>query len=78
LRCRRKDGSEFPAEISLSPVHTEEGVQALGIVRDVTERVQQEERFRQVYDAPTDAITFSKDGATILRSKNSLGVSHSP
>jgi PAS domain S-box-containing protein len=36
---RRKDGSEFPAEISLSSVQTEEGLLAIAAVRDISERV---------------------------------------
>jgi PAS domain S-box-containing protein len=40
LRGRHRDGSEFPAEISLASVHTESaGVVAIAIVRDVSERV---------------------------------------
>lgn len=35
---RRRDGSEFPAEISLSSLETEQGTLALAAVRDVTER----------------------------------------
>ncbi|HRE90140.1 MAG TPA: PAS domain S-box protein [Myxococcota bacterium] len=35
---RRKDGSEFAAEISLSPIHTPEGTFGAAAVRDVTDR----------------------------------------
>ncbi len=38
LAARRKDGSEFLAEISLSPIDTEEGVLIASTIRDVTER----------------------------------------
>ena len=37
---RRRDGSEFPAEISLSSIETAEGPLAIAAVRDISEREQ--------------------------------------
>ena len=40
LTGRRRDGSEFPAEISLSAIDTEDGLLISAAVRDVTERIE--------------------------------------
>jgi serine phosphatase RsbU (regulator of sigma subunit) len=47
LAARRQDGSEFPAEISLGPVQTAEGLLIVAAVRDVTERRRAEAELQQ-------------------------------
>jgi len=46
LEARRKDGSHFPVEISLSSVRSGTGFRVTTIIRDITERRQMEDRLR--------------------------------
>jgi protein-histidine pros-kinase len=47
LAGRRRDGSEFPAEISLSAIESEGGIVVAAAVRDVTERRNIEQQLRE-------------------------------
>ena len=51
LTSLRKQGDEFPTEIMLSPLETEEGSLVLAAIRDVTERIRAEEAIQRMDEA---------------------------
>ncbi len=57
---RKKDGTEFPADILLSPLDTDKGTVVLGIVRDITEHKRTDEELRLLLTL-TQAINEAKD-----------------
>ncbi|MFI9150391.1 PAS domain S-box protein [Streptomyces sp. NPDC053367] len=61
----RKDGTEFPVEISLSPLETTDGLLVSAAVRDVSERKAAEERFRGLLEAAPDAMVIVDDTGVI-------------
>ncbi len=67
LYGKRKDGSQVPVEIGLTPVATEEGLFVLSSVVDISERRRAEARFRAaVESSPAGMIMVSEAGRMVL------------
>jgi PAS domain S-box-containing protein len=54
----RKDGSEFPVEIGLNPIETDQGTMVLSAIVDISERKRLEERFRRVVEWTPNAMVM--------------------
>jgi PAS domain S-box-containing protein len=62
----RKDGAEFPVEISLSPLKTDEGMLVMSAIRDISGRKRDEQRFRGLLEAAPDAIVIADSQGSIV------------
>jgi len=63
----RKNGTEFPVEISLSPLKTEDGPLVSSAIRDITDRKRAEEKFRALLESAPDAnVIVNAAGEIVL------------
>ncbi|MBI3950424.1 MAG: PAS domain S-box protein, partial [Acidobacteria bacterium] len=75
---RQKDGSEFPVEISLSPLKTEEGILVTSIIRDITDRKKAEQQRAQlIYEqaARAEAEAAQRRLSFLAEASNTLAAS---
>jgi PAS domain S-box-containing protein len=62
----RKNGTEFPAEVSLAPLHSPDGLLVTAAIRDISDRKRAEQLFRDLLEAAPDAMIIVDGSGTIL------------
>jgi len=64
--ARRKDGSIFPLDVTLSCWERDEKYYFCSIIRDISEREKVEQRFRAIFNSSVDSIIISDSDGKII------------
>jgi formate hydrogenlyase transcriptional activator len=75
---RRKDGSEFPVDIMLSPIETAEGKLVVSVIRDISERKKENEALRQTEEHLRLIVENIRDHAVFMMDSTGHVVSWNP
>jgi PAS domain S-box-containing protein len=61
-----KDGHEYPVDVMLSPVETDQGLLVVATIRDITKSKHAEQKFRDLLESAPDGLVIVNERSTIV------------